>query len=124
MTVYDISRRVGEWVTDELGQASTLSGEEFGYRVTMGVMPTPQGDAILWIVLVTLRSPYLGADHLGTTTTKVQANVPNETVVRNGIKAAVEGLRKAYKAREAEGFAPGNGHSQAGLPPGLMGRKM
>jgi len=123
MTVYDISRHVGEWVTDELGQASALSGEEFGYRVTMGVMPTPQGDAILWIVLVTLRSPYLGADHLGTTT-KVQANVPNETVVRNGIKAAVEGLRKAYKAREAEGFPQGNGHNQAGLPPGLARRKM
>lgn len=121
MAIFSIEDRVTGWVDDQLGIEDPLKGDEWGRHVTMGVMQTPQGDAILWIILITLRSPWLGQDSLGTTT-KIPANIPNETVVRGGVTRAVEGLRKAFAMKKAEGFPQGNGHSQAGLPPGLMRR--
>ena len=33
-------------------------------------------------------------------------------------------LRKAFEIKKAEGYAPGNGHGQTGLPPGLRGLKL
>jgi len=54
---------------------------------------------------------------------QVQIHIPagprlGETVLE------VEGLRKAFDIKKREGFAPGNGHSQAELPPGLRGLKL
>ncbi len=40
------------------------------------------------------------------------------------VTRAVENLRKAFAIRKSQGFAPGNGHDQAGLPPGLLGKKL
>jgi len=108
MTVFSIEDRITAWVDDELDTASKISGEEFGRHVTMGAMQTPQGDAILWVILVTLRSPLLGQDAIGSTS-KLQANIPPETAVRAGVKRSIEGLRKAYRMQE----------SADGLPQGL-----
>lgn len=123
MTVFSVQERITGWVDDQLGKEDPLGGDEWGRCVTMGAMQTPQGDAILWIILITLRSPWLGQDSLGATT-KIPANIPAEALVRGGVTRAVEGLRKAFEMKKAEGFPQGNGHSQAGLPPGLMRRNL
>jgi hypothetical protein len=116
MTVFSIEDRITGWVEDP------LDADDWGRHVTMAAVQTPQGDAIVWIILITLRSPYLGQDALGSTT-KLQANIPPEGAVRMGVKRAVEGLRKVFAIKKAEGFPQGNGHSQA-LPPGLRGIKL
>lgn len=122
MTTFSIAERVEGWIDDQLAKEDPLGADEWGRHVTMAVMGTPQGDAILWIILITLRGPWLGQDALGSTT-KLQANIPPEQAVRMGVKRAAEGLRKAFEIKKAEGFPQGNGHGQA-LPPGLLGRKM
>jgi len=123
MTVFSIHDRITAWVEDELAQADPMDADEWGHQVTMAAVQTPQGDAIVWVILITLRSPYLGQDALGSVS-KLPANIPPEGAVRMAVKRNVEGLRKAFDLKKAEGYAPGNGHSQAGLPPGLKGLKL
>lgn len=123
MAVFSIHERITGWVTDQLEKEDPLGGDEFGQHVTMGAMQTPKGDAILWVILITVHAPYLGQDAIGSTT-KIQANIPPEQAVRAGVKRSVEGLRKAFEIQQKAGFPQVNGHSQAGLPPGLMGRKL
>jgi hypothetical protein len=122
VTVFSVHDRVTAWVEDQLALEDPLGADEWGHQVTMGAMQTPQGDAILWVILITLRSPHLGQDALGSVT-KLQANIPPETAVRAGVKRAVEGLRKAFDIKKSEGFPLGNGHGQA-LPPGLKGMRL
>lgn len=123
MGAFSIAGRISGWIADELAQADPMDADEWGHHVTMAVMQTKQGDAIVWVILVTLRSPYLGQDPLGSTT-KLQANVPQEQTVRTGVKRAVEGLRTAFDIKKREGFPQGNGHNEAGLPPGLKGMRL
>lgn len=123
MTAFSIAGRIEGWIDDQIAKEDPLDADEFGRHVTMAVMPTPNGDAILWVILITIRSPFLGEDAIGSTS-KLQANIPPEAAVRTSVTRAVENLRKAFQIRKSQGFAPGNGHDQAGLPPGLMGRKL
>jgi hypothetical protein len=123
MALFSIHDRITGWVTDQLAQEDPLDGDEWGHHVTMGAMQAPQGDAVLWIILITLRGPYLGQDVIGSMS-KLAANIPPEAAVRTSVTRAVENLRKAFEIKKREGFTPGNGHKQAGLPPGLMGRKL
>jgi hypothetical protein len=123
MAAFSIHDRIAGWVDDQLAKEDPLDGDEFGRHVTMLVAQTPQGDAILWVILITLRSPFLGEDVIGNTA-KLQANIPPEPAVRTCVTRAVENLRKAFEIRKSQGFAPGNGHDQAGLPPGLMGKRL
>ena len=123
MAAFSVHDRIAGWVADELAQADPMDADEFGHHVTMAAMQTPQGDAIVWMILVTLRSPYLGQDALGSVS-KLPANIPPEPAVRMAVKRNVEGLRKAFGIKKAEGYAPGNGHDQTGLPPGLRGLKL
>lgn len=123
MTYFSIHDRISEWVTDELAQADPMGADDWGHHITMAAVQTPQGDAIVWMILVTLRSPYLGQDALGSVS-KLAANIPPETAVRAAVKRSVEGLRKAFDIKKREGYAPGNGHSTNKLPPGLKGLKL
>lgn len=122
MSVFSIHDRIAGWVDDQLAKEDPLGADEWGRQITMAVMATPQGDAIIWVILITLRSPYLGQDALGSVT-KAAANIPQEAALRKGVTSAVENLRKAFALRKSQGFAPGNGHSQQGLPPGLTGKR-
>jgi hypothetical protein len=123
MAAFGIHDRITGWVDDQLAKEDPLGADEWGRHVTMAAVQTPQGDAIMWIILITLRGPFLGEDVIGSTS-KLQANIPPEPAVRTSVTRAVENLRKAFEVRKGQGFAPGNGHGQAGLPPGLMGRKL
>jgi len=123
MTVFSVHDRISEWVADELALADPLDADEWGHHVTMAAVQTPNGDAIVWMILITLRSPYLGQDALGSVA-KLPANIPPEPAVRMAVKRNVEGLRTAFRIKKDEGYAAGNGHDQAGLPPGLLGRKL
>lgn len=122
MAVFSIHERITGWVTDQLEKEDPLGADELGQNVTMAIMQTPQGDAILWVVYITLRAPYLDQDALGANV-KLKANIPPEPAVRMAVKRSVESLRKAFEIKKREGFAPGNGHSQ-NLPPGLKGLKL
>jgi hypothetical protein len=122
VTAFSIHDRITGWVDDQLAKEDPLDGDEWGRHVTMAAMSTQQGDAIVWIILVTLRGPFLGEDVIGSTS-KLQANIPPEPAVRTSVTRAVENLRKAFELRKRQGFAPGNGHNQAGLPPGLTGKR-
>ena len=57
MTVFSVHDRISEWVADELALADLMDADELGYHLTMGIVPTGQGDAIMWAILITLRSP-------------------------------------------------------------------
>jgi hypothetical protein len=122
MTVSSIHDRITGWIDDQLEQEDPLGADEWGRHVTMAAMQTSQGDAIVWIILLTLRSPWLGQDALGSMT-KLQGNIPPEPAVRMGVKRGVEGLRKAFEIKKREGVPAGNGHGQE-LPPGLKGMRL
>jgi hypothetical protein len=123
VTAFSILDRITGWVDDQLAKEDPLGADEWGRHVTMAIMPTQQGDAILWVILVTLRGPFLGQDVIGNTS-KLAANIPPEVAVRTSVTRAVENLRKAFEAHKRAGFTPGNGHNQAGLPPGLSGKRL
>ena len=123
MTAFSIAERIEGWVDDQIAKEDPLDGDEWGRHVTMAAMQTQQGDAIVWVILITLRGPFLGEDVIGSAV-KLQANIPPEPAVRMSVTRAVENLRKAFEIRKSQGFAPGNGHDQAGLPPGLLGKKL
>jgi hypothetical protein len=89
----------------------------------MDVLPTPNGDAIAWRFLITLRAPFLGLDAIGSTF-KIPANLPAENAVRVNTAKAVENLRREFARRAGAGFPQANGHRQNGLPPGLAGKRL
>lgn len=123
MAAFSVHDRISGWVADELALADPMDADEWGHHVTMAAMQTPQGDAIVWMILVTLRSPYLGQDALGSVS-KLPANIPPEPAVRMAVKRGVEGLRTAFRIKKDEGYAAGSGHSANELPPGLRGLKL
>lgn len=118
MTVFSIHDRITGWVDDQLAKEDPLGADEWGRHLTMSVTQTPKGDSIGWVLLVTLRSPWLGQDAIGSRA-KFRSNFPQEAVVRVGVTGCVADLRREFEARKAAGFPKGNGHNQAGLPPGL-----
>lgn len=123
MTVFSIEARITGWVDDELSKASKLSGEEFGRHLSMAAaMRQGGGDQIIWILLITLRSPYLGQDPIGCNA-KLGANFPDEAAVRLAVGQCVSALRMEYQKREAAGLAKGSG-GKMGLPPGLQGSRL
>jgi hypothetical protein len=121
VTVFSVHDRITAWVDDQLAKEDPLNGDEWGRQVSMAVMPTPSGDAIVWLFLVTLRAPFLGLDAIGTTF-KLQVNVPPENAVRVNTTAAVKNLRTEFARRAGNGVPPANGHRQ--LPPGLAGKRL
>jgi hypothetical protein len=121
MTAFSIHGRIADWVATELETESLVSGEEFGYEITMGAVQSPRGEAIVWVILVTLRSPYLGQDAIGCTG-RLQANAPAESAVRQQVRNSAAKLRENFEAIKAAGFPKSNG--RAGLPPGLAGKRL
>ncbi len=115
MAVFSIEDRITGWVDDQLAREDPMGGDEWGRHITMAVMGTPQGDAIVWIILITLRGPLLGQDVIGSTT-KLAANIPPEKAVRAGITKAVENLRKTF-VMQRDGLPPAT--APLSLPPGL-----
>ena len=114
MSTFSIHDRIVAWVDDQLAKEDPLGGDEWGRQVSMAVAPTPNGDAIVWCFLVTLRAPFLGLDAIGTTF-KLAANVPPENAVRVNTAKAVENLRREFTRRRGDDFPQANGQ----LPPGL-----
>lgn len=123
MSIFSISDRITGWITDQLAKEDPLNADEWGHHLTMAAIKTERGDAIVWVLLVTIRGPFLGQDAIGSTI-KFQANIPQETAVRTAVTQAAENLRKAFQVSKSHGLPKGNGHDQAGLPPGLLGRKL
>jgi hypothetical protein len=121
MTAFSIHGRIADWVATELETESVVSGEEFGYGITMAVVQSPRGEAIVWVILVTLRSPYLGQDAIGCTG-KLQANAPAESAVRQSARSSAAKLRENFEALKRAGFPKGNG--RGALPPGLAGKRL
>lgn len=118
MTTFSVHDRITGWVDDQLAKEDPLAADEWGRHLTMAAVRTERGDAIVWVLLVTMRGPFLGQDAIGSTG-KFQANIPQEAAVRASVTRAVESLRKAFGIQKSAGFPKGNGHNQAGLPPGL-----
>lgn len=116
MSTFSIHGRVAAWVDDQLAKEDPLNGDEWGYQVTMALAPTPNGDAVVWCFLITMRAPFLGLDAIGTTF-KLAANVPPENAVRANTTKAVENLRREFTRRRGDGLPPAG--RQNGLPPGL-----
>ena len=122
MSTFSIHDRVTAWVDDQIAKEDPLGGDEWGRQVSMAIAPTPNGDAIIWCFLITLRAPFLGLDAIGTTF-KLPVNVPPENAVRLNTTGAVENLRKEFARRAGEGFPRANGHRKNGLPPGLAAKR-
>ncbi len=118
MGTFSICDRITAWVDDQIAKEDPLNGDEWGRQVTMAVASTPNGDAIVWVILLTLRAPFLGLDAIGTTF-KIAANVPAEAMVRANTAKAVENLRREFARRRDVPAVNGNG-----LPPGLARKGM
>lgn len=123
MTAFSIHDRIAGWVDDQITKEDPLGADEWGRHITMAMMPTERGEAIIWVILITLRSPVLGEDALGGTA-KVAGNIPPETALRGVVSKTMENLRKARDAKKTEGLQLSNGHSPNGLPPGLKGLRL
>jgi hypothetical protein len=122
VTAFSIHDRITAWVDDQIAKEDPLDGDEWGRQVSMAIMPTPNGDAIVWCFLLTLRAPFLGLDPIGSTF-KLAANVPPETAVRANVTKTVENLRREFARRRGDGLHLSNGHRQNGLPPGLAQKR-
>jgi hypothetical protein len=123
MGAFSIHDRITAWVDEQLAKEDPLGADEWGRHVTMALMSTPNGDAIVWVILITLRAPFLGLDAIGNTA-KLQANIPAEAAVRSAVTRQVQGLRQEFiRRRGAGGIPQANGHRQ-GLPPGLLGKRV
>lgn len=122
MAAYSIPDIIGEWIASEIDDLTVIAGEEFGHAVTMLPVPQPGGaSAITWMMLITLRHPLLGHDHLGSTS-RITANMPAEKAVREFARTAVELLRQGFEQEKARIFAKSNGHGT--LPAGLKGKSL
>ena len=121
MTSFSIAAQVESWVDATIAAETTVSGDEYGRHVQMAAVQTPQGDAIVWLILLTTRSPLLGQPPLGATI-KLPGNVPSEAEVGREVRDAIAALRKDFDARKRPEAAT-NGHGPA-LPPGLKGLKL
>lgn len=75
MTAFSIHDRITGWVDDQIAKEDPLDGDEWGRHVTMAALQTQQGDAIVWVILITIRGPFLGEDVIGSMV-KLQANIP------------------------------------------------
>jgi hypothetical protein len=114
MTAFSIQDRITGWMADQIGKEDPLDGDDFGYHATMAAMQTPKGDAIIWIILVTLRAPFLGQQPIGATG-KLQGNTPSEAAVRQIVTKLVTDLRQEHQRQKTAMIkAPG-----LGLPGGL-----
>jgi hypothetical protein len=121
MTAFSVHGRISDWVADEIGQQTLVNGDEYGYHLTMALAQTPQGEAVVWIVQMTTRSPFLGEDSIGFNQ-KLPGNIPAEQAVRKAVRDMIEALRKRFGARKRSGFQ-GNGHEAGAVPPGLLGKQ-
>jgi hypothetical protein len=123
VNAYSICDRITRWVDDQIDKEDPLGADEWGRHVTMALAQTPNGDAVIWCVLITIRAPFLGLDAIGSTF-KIAANVPAEAMVRANVTQATGDLRKEFTRRRGDGFPPPDGrHHQNGLPPGLAGHQ-
>jgi hypothetical protein len=120
MSVFGISDRIAGWVDDQLAKEDPLGADEFGRHVSMAIMATPNGDAIVWVILITIRAPFLGLDAIGNTA-KLAANIPAETAVRATVAKQAQTLRTEFARRRGDGLPVANGK---GVPPGLLGKRM
>lgn len=106
MASYDIAGRIGSWIADVIDAETALSGEECGWSVT--ALPYP-GDVIAWTLILTMRSPFLGAGDLAASAT-VQANVPSEEGVRHFAETSLGKLRAEFEQAKRAGLSARNGH--------------
>lgn len=105
----DISRRVAAAIEAEHG----LGVEKFGHSVAMAVMLNPQGqDQIIWLILITCRSPLLGQPDIGSTS-KFQGNTVQDTLLLPAVRKSVTLLREEFQRVLAAGIAPPKGHIPA-----------
>lgn len=122
MNLFSIHDRITFWVDDQLAKEDPLGADEWGRHVSMVLAPTPNGDAVIWCFLITIRAPFLGLDPIGNTF-KIAANVPAEAAVRANVSQAAENLRREFARRRGNGFPPAGDRPQNGLPPGLAGQR-
>jgi hypothetical protein len=118
--IFSVRDRISGWVDDQLATEDPLGADEWGRHVSMAIMPTPNGDAIVWVILITLRAPFLGLDAIGNTA-KFAANTPAETAVRSTVTQQAKALRAEFAKRRGDGIPVANGK---GIPPGLLGKRM
>ena len=110
MPAYDNTERVGSWIADVIGNEAAPS-EEVGYTVTCATWPAARGDVITWTFVLTMRSPFFGADALAASAT-VQAAIPSEEGVRHFAVSSLGKLRGQFEQAKRGGLAAGNGHAK------------
>jgi hypothetical protein len=120
MTAFSVHGRITNWIADEIEQQTLVSGDEYGYHATMALAQTPKGDAVLWVIHMTTRSPFLGEDSLGFNQ-KLAGNIPAEPQVRHAVRGMIDALRKRFEERKREGFQ-GNGHEPGLTPEAFRGK--
>lgn len=114
MAAQEIKTEVEDWIADEIGKQ--CFGEDFGYAVTWGPQPTPngQGGAVLvapWMAIITCRNPLLGQPdlyHLA----QLGISRPKETDVRTQVTDGMRQLRELARSKTS-GL---NGHAAKAVP--------
>lgn len=117
MSISRIQQRIEEWIADQITKADPFDGDDWGYAATMIVAETPQGQAVSWRLLVTLRAPFLGQP-IGASI-GLKGDMPPEPAVRHFTSQMTSDLRQEFERRKTNMVkAPG-----LGLPglPGMAG---
>lgn len=114
MAAQDIRRDVIAWVKDEIGKQ--CFGEDFGWAVTWGPAPVPngQGGAVLvpaWTAVITFRNPLLGGGELYHLA-QLGAPRPKEADVRREVASGISQLRDLAKSK----ISGANGRAAQAVP--------
>lgn len=103
MAAQDIRAQAEAWVADEIGKQ--CFGEDFGWAVTWGPVPVPngQGGAVIvpaWTAVIVMRNPLLGQGdlfHLA----QLGAPRPKEADVRAQVTDGLRQLRELARSKTA-----------------------
>jgi hypothetical protein len=98
MTVYSISDRMAGWITDQIGKEDPLDGDEWGYGLSLDTVQTPAGNTAAWVILVSLRAPFLGRPPIAAS--MKLTGMPPEPLIRQVVKKLVSDLRQAFEQQK------------------------
>jgi hypothetical protein len=108
---YDIAAQIRAKVAEAIRECAPA--ETYGYSLTMGVMSAPNGqDTVIWVLLLTCRSPLLGHPDLGATA-KFPGNTVSDAEIARAVNGLVAALREQFATVLREGMSGGNGHLPA-----------
>lgn len=91
MSASDITSELRAWLAAEID--AQCFGEDFGFDVAMQAAMTPQGAAVQYVLIVTMRAPLLGQPPL-VHVAAIASPRPSRDDIKQVVTGGLQGLRK------------------------------